>query len=178
MIGTAIGIYLGPIYGFWDFPQDLARPKPQPSHADILVDLRSKILNGLLQDPDCLGFLGAWGSDPLALIKVIPITEGNVSPFPRTQAITTETLTPSSPIPINPSIEINHNGFFFEPGATASLGGQTFQTGTPQFQTEVLLHELGHATGVLPLDANSAKQEDANNAAIVQKCSKTINGAR
>lgn len=48
-------------------------------------------------------------------------------------------------------------------------------SGTLQFQGGVLLHELGHAIGVLLNNAGSQKNQDINASVIKQNCSKTLN---
>jgi hypothetical protein len=74
--------------------------------------------------------------------------------------------------PPSASITINDNGWFFDAGG--SVNG--LQTGTPRFQGQTLLHELGHATGVLLPDGDGspAGNESTNIATIARNCNKAI----
>ena len=71
---------------------------------------------------------------------------------------------------------INSQGPFFSSLYQTTVGGQTFTGGTPQNQALILLHEVGHATGVLNVnDANNAAAQSANNKAVLSHCGNTIN---
>ena len=119
-----------------------------------------------------------------ALINVAP-----PSPDPRVGGQTTNIQYPSpdSPnpgVPVSFQITVNSEGF----GLTPSVGQVAYQnsqgtlvntginSGSPRALGFVLLHELGHATGVLPPDANSAANENSNNSQVANNCKKTLQG--
>ena len=70
---------------------------------------------------------------------------------------------------------INSQGPFFSSLYQTTVGGQTFTGGTPQNQALILLHEVGHAMGLLLDDANSATALSGNNKAVLSHCGNTIN---
>jgi RHS repeat-associated protein len=140
------------------------------SQQQIIENARRALLGALLNDPKCISFLGRYGADALRTLKNISITPGFVSPNMHVQAETRNADTfPNALVPPNASIVVNTQGFFFT------------NTKDVPFQGGVLLHELGHATGVLPSDtvddngpATMARQE-ANKQALQLNCSKTLN---
>jgi hypothetical protein len=62
-------------------------------------------------------------------------------------------------------------GFFA--GGFVFQGASQIPSGTPQGQGLILLHEVGHAMGVLGRDPTHAGQK-ASNQAVVSHCSKAI----
>lgn len=119
------------------------------------------------------GESGPPAADALGTLKTIPISHADIGPN-ELQAVTDLVSSPNPTIhvPTSASITINDNGWFFSGGAT--IGG--LETGTPRFQGETLLHELGHATGVLLPDQTSSRNESINVAAIKRNCAKALNG--
>ncbi|MGD0620017.1 MAG: hypothetical protein ABSB67_20430 [Bryobacteraceae bacterium] len=79
-------------------------------------------------------------------------------------------LTPTQVITVNP------NDFYFTGTLNGvpvqNIGGSGFQglTSLAQVQAAVILHELGHATGALPSDANSDTASMGNTATVVKDC--------
>jgi hypothetical protein len=141
------------------------------SRDGAIKNARSRLYDLLLKDPDCLSFLQGRGANPLGTLSTIPIDYDRIGSL-GIQAQTNNSFPdPGSLIPRNPSITINTNGGFFTQGLTTTDG---IGTGTLQFQGGVLLHELGHATGVLLQDAESQKNQDINDSVIKQNCSKTL----
>jgi RHS repeat-associated protein len=147
-------------------------------------DPRQVIINGLRRlldslitnDPNCLMFLNGKGANPEALLSSIPINHGNIGG----QSVQAQTNNSNpdinSLVPTNPSITINDNGWFFTRGGVAADGTAS---GTPYFQGGILLHELGHAAGVLLADGegvpNASANQAINNQAIIQHCAQTLN---
>jgi hypothetical protein len=80
------------------------------------------------------------------------------------------------------SITVNNQGAFFHPttalGQTMTWGPRGFAGGTPQAQTGILLHELGHVTGALRPDGGIPKAVKANDKDINSHCKTTIGGAQ
>jgi len=141
-----------------------------------ISQLRNSLINGLLNDPDCLSFLGGRGagSGPLNVVENTPIDIQHVANDSGVQAVTSVDRSPASTVPTGAQIHINDSGLFFVPGLQVSFGGQlTLNTGTPRFQAAVLLHEFGHATGILGPDINAGVNQQ-NSAAVADHCKKTI----
>jgi hypothetical protein len=140
---------------------------------------RQAIVDSLLTDPDCLGFLNHNGGSALMTVKSIPI---NVQPLSNNRAFVMTTEAENrfpNLVPGNPSIIVNNvqPNFFFNTGAKSRPLGTdvVLQSGTERYQITALLHELGHATGALQDDAASAEIEKRNNQLIQKDCAKTIN---
>jgi hypothetical protein len=125
--------------------------------------MRKKLLGALANDPECLTFLGAKGGKALDTLANLPISLG----YARVQggravvADTAVSYVEGQLAPIPGDTVINRLGGFF--------------AGTPRFQATVLLHELGHATGVLPPDA-SIPVNKGNTELIEQHCQKSLSG--
>jgi RHS repeat-associated protein len=136
---------------------------------------RSTLYDALLNDPDCLSFLAGRGGMPLGTLGTISINHDYIGG----QSIQAQTNNagpdPTALVPRNPSITINDNGAFFTKGLVASDGTRS---GTPLLQGSTLLHELGHATGVLLQDGqgipNAISNQATNTAALKQHCAKTL----
>ncbi len=135
--------------------------------------MRSALRTALLKDPDCLKFLGQAGAQVLNSLDTVPITVSDQSQAGPTAA-THNTYNPGSSLPASSSIYINKDGAFFVPGFGTTFAGQTMNTGAPQLQAAILLHEMGHVTNVLERDFNNKGAGDRNNNAIMQHCKKTI----
>ena len=78
-----------------------------------IEDLRAQLWAALLNDPECLSFLGARGVGVLDMLDRIPITVSNEGDS--TIAATThyQLSDPSSVLPKDPTIHINENSYFF-----------------------------------------------------------------
>ena len=138
-----------------------------------IQDLRRKLWEALLKDPDCLSFLGSRGIGVLGLLDKIPIDFKNVGADSIT-AVTESELDPRSIVPKDPIIHINTNGFFEVKGLQTAVNGINIKTGTPLFQAVTLFHELGHATNVLADDSKSTSQSHKNTEKIVEKCKNAL----
>ena len=128
-------------------------------------------------DPDCKSFLGSKGVDPIQALGDIlmgdvyghadisingnPYTNAAVSGAVQGQAIT-----------------VNDQGAFFNGstpgGQSLTVGPNSLPGGTPGAQAFILLHELGHNTGVLLNDLGNQNNLNANDANIQEHCAKTI----
>jgi hypothetical protein len=127
-----------------------------------------KVWSCLAQDPGCLWWLGSLGGDPLARLSSGNFTvrdQGPGGPSAQTPVST------SGPLSAGQTV-VNSQGAFFSSGYVFQGAGQ-IPSGASQGQALMLLHEVGHATGVLPPDPTNAGQA-ANNRAVVSHCSKTI----
>jgi RHS repeat-associated protein len=138
-----------------------------------IKDLRDRLLNALINDPDCLTFLGARVGGALGLLETIPIDVQNVGSA-GIQAITTFQPDPSADRPLNPQIHINSNGLFSTQGLSAKMGDEIVQTGTALFQAVTMFHELAHAAGMIPNDQGNPEQSQKNDKTIMEKCKKAI----
>lgn len=134
--------------------------------------MRATLHDRLSNDPDCLSFLSGRGGNPLQTLRTIPISLGAVEGGGSAQTTWTDNR-PYSLEPSSPSITIDPNGYFFQQGARTTNG---YLTGTPRYQAADLLHELGHATGVLPNEKgpNYFDAEATNNTVIGTNCAKTL----
>jgi RHS repeat-associated protein len=135
---------------------------------------RSILYDPLSGDPDCLGFLNGRGANPLAVLGTIPINHDYIGGMSIQAQTTGNQPNPNSLVPQHPSITVNDNGWFFTRGATGTDG---VNTGTLLFQGSILLHELGHATGVLLYDGegpNALANQATNAEAINSHCQKTL----
>jgi RHS repeat-associated protein len=135
----------------------------------ILEKLRSKLYDKLLNDPDCLAFLGAKGAMVLDLLSTIPVNLD--ARLPGYDAWTTASRDLESQLPVNPVINFNPNGGGFVKGDQDFWGNEY---GSPRKRALLFLHELGHATGALAHDRGSELQSAINSATIMEHCSKTI----
>ena len=137
---------------------------------DLMANLSAQINHArqvasaaLLDDPECLAFLGAWGVSPLSALLNTPVGLDFFNP--KVPARTDLKTDPGSMVPTNPKITFNRLGAFFG----GNVGLQVF----------VYLHEIGHVTGALAQDdAENATSQAKNNAAIREHCSKALSAAR
>jgi RHS repeat-associated protein len=132
---------------------------------------RKNVLAALLNDGDCLIFLQSADVPVISTLQNLPINLSTARSYPAW----TITVTPvTSNVPISAETFVNPNGAFFNPGQQFQLPtGQILNSGSPVFQGFALLHELGHATGILPQDADRATQ-DQNNTNLAKNCKKAI----
>jgi hypothetical protein len=131
-------------------------------------------------DPECTAFLAQKGINPFKMLTGIiyynqyghadisaggnPYEIGAVSGGVAGQSIT-----------------VNNQGAFFSgptpAGNTLTIGPKSIPGGTPAAQAFLLLHELGHNTGVLGPDAGipkAAKAGKQNDKDIQEHCAKII----
>jgi hypothetical protein len=89
---------------------------------------------------------------------------------------------PTPSVPTSVGITLNTNGFALMPGvgqiaynnAQGGLVNTGINSGSPRALGFALLHELGHATGVLAPDLNNSAAEDLNQSLVAANCDKTI----
>ena len=76
------------------------------------------------------------------------------------------------------AIVVNNQGAFFNRktsgGGTFSVGPRGYPGGSAQAQGFMLLHELGHTTGVLRPDLGMPKAGQLNDQDIQNHCKKTL----
>ena len=127
----------------------------------------------MVHDENCVSFLNSAGVDCVSTLPKVPI---QLTGFSGADKIASAIPTPG--VPTGYVININEAGPFFETtGSTVFYpGGPDVANGSPRFQGFVLLHELGHVTGVLPDEGHPSNQaiENANNAAIASHCKNAI----
>ncbi len=133
--------------------------------------INNKLFPCLFDDPNCLGFLG-----PGALNTLVSLNIGFTSAPANVGAITTLYYNnPANQLQITGSlVDINLYGAFFYGQSKVTLGTQTVIMNQGQSDAFILLHELGHITGVLPPDTGNAAQSDVNNNTVWRNCSKSI----
>jgi RHS repeat-associated protein len=137
-----------------------------PTKTQAIQNARKALLDALLNDPNCISFLSGRGADALNVLKNVPITPGDLGYYQF--AAETFNADPGLTPPTNPYIVVNNIGaFFLNYNATG-------------FQASILLHELGHATGVFQPDGAmdnaslSAQLQAQNNLALQLNCGKTL----
>jgi RHS repeat-associated protein len=127
----------------------------------------------ILNDPNCLLFLGGAALPTLANVPIVTAgrysgADGGVAGM--------QTTSPTEPGGSNTfKINITEDGPFFGPGKSVTrVGGMLLRAGSPRFQAFALLHEIGHITGAIIPDNNHDNNDEAaqarNNAAIVSNC--------
>jgi hypothetical protein len=138
----------------------------------ITIDLATNRITGSPYDAN--GNMTNDGSNTLAY-ETIPINHDYIGGQSIQGQANNTGPDPTALVPRNPSITINDNGAFFTRGLVAPNG---MRSGTPLNQGSTLLHELGHATGVLLQDGagapNAIANQATNEAALKQHCAKTL----
>jgi len=81
-------------------------------------------------------------------------------------------------LPADATITVNSNGAFFSSSLSVGSGATQYNGGTLQAQLFILIHELGHLTGVLQPDTDNSANENSNNSAVQSNCGKQIAGAK
>jgi hypothetical protein len=80
------------------------------------------------------------------------------------------------------AIVVNNQGSFFNratpDGRTFSVGPRGYAGGSVKAQGFILLHELGHTTGVLRPDAGIPRNGQLNDQDIQSHCKKTLDAIR
>ena len=179
-------IYYDKVAVFWLFQS----PTGNTGDNGSTQDLRKRLLALLPLDPDCLSFLGAKGADTLSLVATEKISVAPISSDfgigGETSGIRYDINSPTPGVPTSSAITLNSNGFPFGGGYQILLSGSSGQTvnsgintGTARAQGFTLLHEFGHAAGVLAQDTDpngtpSMARENLNNNLVFTKCRKTI----
>jgi hypothetical protein len=117
-------------------------------------------------------FLAGHGAKPLETLSSVPVNHDYIGGM-TLQAQTSPGGNPDFPSslhPLHPTITINDNGFFF-----TNLNNLYRQGST-------LLHELGHATGVLVPDGGDTTAalvpQKLNEDLLKQHCSKTLDALK
>jgi RHS repeat-associated protein len=167
----------GDVAGVVIDPEGLAALDPStsgPEQAAINAAL-SKVQAALAADPNCAAFLASKGTDPLQRLRDLAGFIGHATIVnngdPYSIAAVTGGLVEGQ------AITINRSGAFFAgkvDGNTLSVNQGKIQGGTPAAQGFILLHELGHSTGVLQHDLNVPKAGRENDRAISENCSKAL----
>ena len=142
-----------------------------------IENARATVYLDLVQDPDCLAFLGpnalpALSSTPIKVTG--PDRAGvNAATWP----------TPNVGMPTSYEIDVNQDGGFFRGfglPSNQSFRGQMIMASSDRFQAATLLHELGHVVRRLQYDGpglSAAQQkaaQAANNSAIASHCASTL----
>jgi len=135
---------------------------------ETLNKMTGKAWACLLKDPDCLWWLGSLGGDPLARLDPNNFTVQDLGPGGPSAGTP---VSSSGPLRAGQTV-VNSQGAFFATGYVFQ-GASQIPSGTPQGQGLILLHEVGHAMGVLGRDPTHAGQK-ASNQAVVSHCSKAI----
>ena len=131
------------------------------SRQQYIEAMRNKLSSALANDPECLTFLGARGGKALDTLANLPISLGYARGEGGRAVVADSAVyyVEGQLAPIPGDTVINRLGSFF--------------ASTPRDQATVLLHELGHQTGVLPPD-NSVPRNAANTELIKQHCQKAL----
>ncbi len=141
----------------------------------------SQLLTALACDPDCSSFLARNGMDPISTLKQI-IDNGiyghadismNGDPY------STGATNGGAP---EMAIVVNNQGAFFNratpDGRTFSVGPRGYPGRSAKAQGFILLHELGHSTGVLRPDAGIRAAGESNDTDIQNHCKKTLDAIK
>ena len=133
------------------------------SRMGYIDQLRNQLYDSLVNDPDCLTFLAGMGANVLETLQDLPISI-DYARVPGGRAVVADTQvfhTLDQIAPVSANTVVNRLGEFFN--------------STPRFQATTLLHELGHATGVLPPDSGVPVNQN-NTESIQEHCKKTLSG--
>jgi RHS repeat-associated protein len=137
--------------------------------------VKQALPEALLRDPECLSFLGAKGAKPLEILARASVTPSGARYDINYGGFTyNQWEVQRSAIPVESSITIATGGYALTTGHSYSFGGGRINTGTPRAMAEVLVHELGHAGGVLLREGGSYRLTEENDRAIAEHCMKTI----
>ena len=132
------------------------------------------LLQAVVNDPECLQFLGMKGAKPLSLIRSTPVAVG-YSPDPNLGGTSHPTWSPESAIPVANSITVNSNGYGLLYLGSFSFGGQVMKAGSPRALAEVLIHEFAHGANVILHEWENISLEEQNANALAGRCGKAIN---
>jgi hypothetical protein len=131
------------------------------SRLTLIEQLRDSLYASLILDPECMTFLGARGARVLDSLATLPISLGyaRAGAGVNEAASTRVRYSEGQLAPTQADIVINRMGAFF---------GVSQRT-----QAALLLHELGHATGVLAPDA-SVPLSQRNTELVEKHCQTTL----
>jgi RHS repeat-associated protein len=148
------------------------------------VGVALETLAALLQiDPKCLQFLNSQNGDAVGTINTVLTNNlyGQEPIVPQANGNGTFTITNAHTGPgnfTNPvAITVNSIGAFYSSsflGIPLTTDNGNIQGGTPAAQIFIVLHEVGHLTGVLQPDANNSAAGIQNNKNLQKNCAKTI----
>jgi RHS repeat-associated protein len=133
----------------------------------------------IISNPSCASFLTGNSGGPIVeawgqLANTLDNTTYSFAPLASGIAATTNAIGGNQ-------VTINTSGAFFaSPGGNGTVWTSGFNSQGQQIiltfsslatlDASILLHELGHETGVLPADGDSAATNGSNNASILNNC--------
>jgi RHS repeat-associated protein len=173
-----LSVSLGSLAGQTGFVfNNVSQTGPQQ---EAITNRLKDIKKRLGQDSKCLQFLKGPNGEALDNLNTIIDNNlyGHADILQNGNPLTTSAVT--NPGISGQAITVNNQGGFFSStfsGGTITVGPKGLAGGTPKAQTLILLHELGHVTGILRDDGLSRKIAKANDKAIQEHCNQTINGA-
>ena len=158
-----------------------ANPSKSGPQQQTITHRLSQLPAALPCDPECSSFLGHAGVDPISTLKQI-IDNGvyghgviSMGGNPYSTAAT------SGGVP-GMAIVVNNQGAFFNratpDGRAFGVGPLGYAGGSAKAQALILLHELGHTTGVLRPDAGIPNNVQLNDRDIQSHCSTTLNAIK
>lgn len=161
-------------------PSNPNPPIPDPYVAPGTSDTRNAVLGILSTQNSCSAFFdaaaatlpGANGATAAQIFSAVDIRL-YVAP-PTTGAVTQEGKG------ANGAIFVNKSGPFFNTFGTVNGKVQSlnvapgYSGGFSATKTLIMLHELGHLVGALPVDGNNQALSNKNTETIIQNCSKEI----
>jgi RHS repeat-associated protein len=141
---------------------------PVSSQQGKVKSMVDRVWRCLAQDADCLWWLGSLGGSPLARLSSSNFAVADLGPggeSARTDASVTGRGFSAAPTVFNSQGAFFYGGYSF---------GVPIASGGPEGQGLLLLHEVGHATGVLKPDRDDAAAQAENNRRVLSHCSKAI----
>lgn len=145
-----------------------------------LINKRLQELKDLL-DPKCLEFLGGKGIDTKQyiddLIKFDAVGQARIEPRPNPDGTISIATAQSPGLSEGQATTLNTIGAFFNSsyeGSPLTTDRGKIEGGTKAAQLFILLHELGHNTGVLKGDFQNQEKIDRNDKLLEKKCKQTI----
>jgi hypothetical protein len=144
----------------------------------MLTQLKDLLAN----DPNCVSFLSSKGLNPISTLADILTNDifGHANISNNGDPYKTGAISGGIGGVQGQAITVNNQGAFFlgstPSGQSLSVGPNAVKGGTPRAQGFILLHELGHTTGVLRPDADPSvpKAGELNDQDIQTNCAKTI----
>ena len=162
----------------------------------------NKVIQAVLNDPDCLKWLNSKGATVEDYAKLINLPKGGIAVIDDPGDVTTvrdrgdkgnitsQTLNMEDAWTGRPEavLVVNGLGGFFNssynpPGAKEPFDLKVdkakgfpgkLKGGTPEAQAFIILHEMSHATGVAKPDKGNLDAQKANDKAIEEHCKKAL----
>jgi len=158
----------------------ITNPSQEGPKQRAILDTINAVRNCLPDDVDCLAFLTRAGIDPLGLLTGIAkggyYGHADISFNSDPNRIAAYV---GGTEPAGQAITVNNQRAFYlnsvEGRGILTIGPSQLPGGTAGAQASILLHELGHLTGVLGPDLGVPRSGKDNDKAISQHCQKTIN---